>query len=391
MKEYKIAKGWAIFIWIFAPGLIVLFTWLFIEPFLSGKPLTWEEYWMKGIMCLGMTGLMIVGLIDLRKLRVVIAADRIFTKGVMPGRQLMFEEIRGYRQDDNYTYVEPLQKGKKRIRISKYMGRYDEIVSWLQQRYPDLDQVEVEQEEEEILNNDFLGIDTDERERKLVKARKISKVMNWSGGLLAAWGFFWPEPYKFVMLAAIVFPLLAIMVMLFYKGLIRFDERKNSAYPNMLAALMFPSMIIAARVLLDYNLFSYGRAWNLAVLLAIALAVLILFASGEFRPGKPRTYFLAFCIMLVMCAYSYGAVIALNCIFDRAEPAMHEAVIFKKRIESGKVTTYRLELSPWGPRKEEESITVTKNLYKLAEPGNKIAVYLHQGLFGIPWISVDDE
>ncbi len=37
MKEYKIAKGWAIFIWIMAPVLIGLFGFLGVMPFIADK------------------------------------------------------------------------------------------------------------------------------------------------------------------------------------------------------------------------------------------------------------------------------------------------------------------------------------------------------------------
>ena len=71
MKEYKIGKRWAIFIYIFAPLFIALFGWLLIMPFvLDDTPI--KMLYFLAPLSLAMIGLMIVGLLDTIKGKVII-------------------------------------------------------------------------------------------------------------------------------------------------------------------------------------------------------------------------------------------------------------------------------------------------------------------------------
>src|SRR5687768_3004916 len=121
MKEYKIAKGWAIFIYLFAPLLIGLFGWLLILPFQSGE-FSSNATWIFIPVSIAMIALMIFGVIDTYKGRLIIKEDRIISVSSLSTRELKFEEIKGYTVNEQYIFVEPKDKLKKKIKISKYIG-----------------------------------------------------------------------------------------------------------------------------------------------------------------------------------------------------------------------------------------------------------------------------
>ncbi|WP_187263613.1 hypothetical protein [Pontibacter beigongshangensis] len=392
MREFKTAKGWAILIYATAPLLIGLFTWLLVEPFVhenADGALT-NAYWFLAPLSIGMIGLMGYGLIETKKWKFVIDSDKIYAAGTFSRRQLRFDEIKGYRIDDNYISIEPNVAGKKKINISTYLGKTDEIVEWLSSYYPDLDLLHAEQEEQEILENEELGWTIEQREEKLLRARKTAKVLNWVGGLFGAWAFFWPAPYELAIVASITVPIVAVAALKLSSGLIRIDERKDSAYPSILWAVLAPSMGLCLRALLDYNIFSHNNVWIPSSVIAFAMITVLMIGNKEFKFKKAVDYFSVLVIASILFAYSYGSIITVNCMNDNSEPVVFNAKVLSKRISSGKSTTYYLELTPWGLQKEIEEVSVSQDLYEQLERDDLVSIYFMKGYLGIPWFIVTD-
>lgn len=57
-------------------------------------------------MSLGMMAFMVVALIDTIKGKFVIDQDKVFTVSTFASRQLMFDEIKGYRITDQYKRLD---------------------------------------------------------------------------------------------------------------------------------------------------------------------------------------------------------------------------------------------------------------------------------------------
>ncbi len=328
------------------------------------------------------------GLIETIKWKFVIDSDKVYAAGAFSRKQLRFDEIKGYRIDDNYIYIESSIAGKKKISISTYLGKTDEIVEWLSSYYPDLDLLHAEQEEQEILGNEELGWTIEQREEKLYKARKTAKVLNWAGGLIGAWTFFWPDPYELAIMASITVPIVVIVAMKLSSGLIRIDERKDSAYPSILWAVLAPSMGLCVRALLDYNIFSHNNVWMPSAVIAFTMIMVLMVGNKEFKFKKAVDYFSVLVIASILFAYSYGSIITVNCINDNSEPVVFNAKVLSKRISSGKSTTYYLELTPWGVQKDIEEVSVSKELYEQLESDDLVNIYFMKGYLYIPWFVV---
>lgn len=393
MREFKIAKGWAVFIYITAPLLIALFCWLLIMPFVPGTEddSMLNAYWLLGPMAFGMIVLMTLGLIDTYKSKFVIAEDKIYCQGVFSNRELLFEEIKGYRSDEYYVYVEAAVEGKKRIKVSNYYGRVDEVVEWLDTYYPELDSLNAALEEERILQDEELGWTVSQREGKLAGARKKAKVLNWAGGLAAAWAIFWPQPYELAIWATLALPVLALFVLKSSDGLIRIDERKDSAYPSVFWAILGPALGLLLRAVADFEVYEYRNVWMPAIVIALTFIAAFLIGNKEFKFKKLMDYFTIFSLSGFVFAYGFGAVVTLNCLYDTSEPAVYQATVLSKSISSGKTTSYYLELTPWGPRQETEEVSVTKDQYEQLEESDVVLVYLMSGEFDIPWFVVSEE
>lgn len=389
MKEYKIAKGWAIFIWVMAPVLIGLFGFLAVMPFIA------DEIDMTLVLILtpisiGMLTLMVFGLIDVYKGRLIIQEDRLVSIGVFKSKNLKFDEIKGYTVNEQYIFVEPNTKEKKRIKINQYIGGYNEILLWLSENYLDLNIVNEQVEEQEILSNESIGWSKENREEKLSIARKISKIINWLGGLSFAWTLFYPKPYDYAVLSAFIIPIVALIAVKLSRGLIRIDKKDGSAYPSTIFAFIFPSLGLMLRSFLDYDIFDYSNVWIKAVLVSVAFLFILLFNQKEITFKKKQDYLTVSSLIMFLFAYGFGAVIYLNCNLDKSEPQHYTATILDKRISSGKHTRYYLKLTAWGQQKEIDEVSVGKGLYNRVDIDNEINIYFRNGKLEIPWFIVTD-
>lgn len=389
MKEYKIAKGWAIFIWVMAPLLIGLFGFLAVMPFIA------DEIDMTLVLILtpisiGMLTLMVCGLVDVYKGRLIIQEDRLVSIGVFKSKNLKFDEIKGYTVNEQYIFVEPNTKEKKRIKISQYIGGYNEILLWLAENYLDLNIVNEQVEEQEILNNESIGWSKENREEKLSNARKISKIINWLGGLSFAWTLFYPKPYDYAVLSAFIIPIVALITVKLSRGLIRIDKKDGSAYPSTIFAFIFPSLGLMLRSFLDYDIFDYSNVWKKAFFVTVVFLFILLFNQKEVTFKKKQDYLTVSSLIMFLFAYGFGAVIYLNCNLDKTEPQHYTATIIDKRISTGKHASYYLKLTAWGQQKEIDEVSVEKGLYNRVEIDSEINIYFRNGKLEIPWFIVTD-
>jgi len=391
MLEIRIAKGWAIFIYIGAPLLILLFGWLLLMPFLpnQNKENSPELIWLLAPISIGMIALAIVGLLDTIFGKVVIEDDRIYSKSTLSNRQLLLSEIQGFRINNNYIIIQPTTKEKKRIKISTYFGKTDELIEWLASQNPDLDLLNAEQEKEEILNDQSLGETVQQRESKLIQAHKTAKILNWVGGIVGIWTWFWAYPYEYAIVLSIVIPVIALIILKFSGGLIRFDEKNGSAYPTIAYAFLAPSLGLFMRAITDFNIFNYEKVWLPTILIAVVIMVVLLIGNKEFSFEKATDWAAVIVTSFIAFAYGFGTIITINCLYDNSEPKLFTPKILEKRISSGKSTTYYFKLTPWGVQKETEEVSVSKELYNQVNKNDVVNLYYLNGLLEIPWFTVE--
>jgi hypothetical protein len=389
MREFKLSKAWAILVYITVPLLIALFLWLLLMPFLTGSQIDMNSFWLLSLISIAMIAFLVIGLVDAIKGKFVIDQDKIYIVSAFSTKQMMLRDIKGYRFTENYVFIES-NTGQK-IKVSTYFGNFNEITKWLAEHFSDLDLVQTILEKEEILNNEAFGWSTEQREEKLIKAQKITKILNWTGGIIGAWILILPNPYEYAIIATIVFPIICVLVLKFSRGLIRINERKDSAYPSIFIAILATSMGLFLRALLDYEIFDYSKIWTPSILIALTFTTVLILGNKEFKFNSAKDFLTVLSFTLFSFAYGYGAVVTLNCAFDKSKPETFHASVISKRISDGKHTSYYVELTSWGKRKEVEEVTVSKDLYNRLEKNDKVRIYFLKGKLNIPWFVVSEE
>jgi len=389
LKVYKIAKGWAIFIYLFAPLLVGLFGWLLILPFQNGD-FSPSFDWIFIPISIAMIALVVFGVIEVYKGKFIINSDSIKSISSFSNRVLKFDEIKGFTINEQYIFIEPKNKLNKRIKVSLYTGGYNEILKWLYEKYPNLDLINAIKEEHEILGDDSVGWTKEVRKEKLNRARKTAKIINLVAGIVAAWTFFYPTPYQYSIFIAAAIPIIALIVTKASNGLIRIDEKKGSAYPSVIYAFIYPSVGIMLRALLDYEIFDYKNVWSSVFFITISFLLVLIIKQREITFKKKMDILTIGSLTLFLFAYSFAIVVHYNCFYDNSEPKFYTAKVLNKRISSGKSITRYLKLTTWGPQTEIGEVRVGKEFYNRTEIGDQVNIYFRKGNLEIPWFIVTD-
>lgn len=390
MKTYTLAKGWKIFVYISAPLLMGLFCWFLLLPLIPAykNEIPLKLYWFIAPFVLGCIVAFSFSIWEAIKGKLVIEEGRLYVVSIFHTRQLLFTEVKGYRVNAKYIIVEPKHAGLKQLKISRHFGKSDEIIYWLKFHFVNLTSHENTDETADILNNEVYGRNITERKLKLELAQKTAIVLNWTGSLIGGWILFLNGPDQYVIIAAMVFPLLCIIAIKYFKGLIRVDEKEQSAYPVIFWALFSASAGICLRSMRDYSIFSYTKIWLPALLLTALYLIMIIYRNTEFNFSKIKKYTTLFGLAIILFGSSYGTIISLNCMNDTKEPEVFSTPVLHKRISSGKSTSYYIELPPWGPQKERAEISVSKKLYQQLNDTDTVTIRLFEGRFNIPWFVI---
>ncbi len=387
MKEYKQSKTYVIFLFLVIPLAIIIFTWLFIKGY-ANKTENEVSFWILGPILVLIIVAMFIGLIDSLKARFVIDHDNVFSEDFFSKRQLMLHEIKGYRILDKLIIIESNDENKNEITINKHYSNTDEIMEWLSKNFQDLDIIQNNDELDIILNNDSYGMTIEQREEKLNLAKKISRFLNWTGIIIGIWTFFWPTLYEYMIIISIGYPLLCLFVIKYFKGLIKFDGKNNSANPSLFYAIISSIAGMCLRALYEFKIFDYTKLWEPTILITLTYVLVLIYRSNEFEFKKAIHFFELLITTVIIFCYSIGAVITINCYYDRSNHEHFKAVVLDKETSSGRIKTYNVKLSAWGPQNEVDFVSISKNLFNNLYPNDTVQIYLKRGHFEIPWFKI---
>ncbi|MBX2969981.1 MAG: hypothetical protein KF803_11470 [Cyclobacteriaceae bacterium] len=385
--EFRTAKGWRIFIYIFSPLLIGLFVYVgFIT--LSSETSNLNVSLILIPVSLGGTIMFTYGLVETIRGRLIIGANSISRLSVLGTKTLDFQEIKGFRADSNYIHIISNSKDKKSIKITAYIERSDQVLDWLNNNFLELDSHEASEEEKQILTDNEFGINQQTREFRLNEARRVAKYINIVGGATGIWLWFYPQPYLICVSVGMILPGIALASLYFYRGLIRFDEKKNSAYPSIIYGFIAPSAGLLIRAIMDFEILEYTNLWINVFIISLILTGLLVLWTKEIKFKKVVDYITILSLAGMILCYSFGTFVLSNCLFDKSEPEIFNSEVTDKEISSGKSTTYYLTLRPWGPRTETEKVSVTKDEYEATDKGDIVSIYLRHGLLNTPWFYI---
>jgi hypothetical protein len=304
-------------------------------------------------------------------------------------KTLPLADIKGFRKlDKGNIEILPAPGTLGKMTISSSFENRQQIEAWLREHIPDIDAVTVEEETKSILADEHFGFSETDRVQRLKQAKQTAKLLNAAGLIIGLWGFIYPTPYNILIVLSLLFPLIAFVVIWYFKGLVQLADGKKSAYPSAAGAFLMPSLLLMVRALLDYEIYDYSFYYKpFVILLVIALAVAWWSCREmiKYSIQKPVTLIT---LLIALCCYSYGAVTVINGYYDETPGKVFAVPVKDKHISTGKHTSYYLLVDTWGRYTSPKEVSVSPNLYNAENPGDTVNVYLKNGYLGIPWFWV---
>lgn len=383
MKTYRMAKGWRIFVYFTAIPMFFIFGSMLFLPFWDDTENT-SIMWFLAPLSILMMGVMAGGLYDTIKGSLIIGENKLYKTG-FPKRDLAFDEIKGYRQEGYYIFIDPHSKQHKRIFTHIFIERKKELLAWLSANYPDLNELAAQEERDQILNNDKLGSNIEERIEAIQKIKKRANLLNGVAIIAALWMTFFPDPDHYCVFACIAIFIALLVVQKRHRNIIKLNPQNDTPYPSIIFGLLAASFAIALKAMW-FNLLQY--IWLPSIGLTAVLMTIILWKNGELNFKKPVDYFAIAMLLVFMAAFSYGAIVTLNCTFDTSAPTTYRADVLGKRVSEGKALTHYIELSEWGNQADFNEAMVGLKLYNSLSEDDEVIIHQKSGMLGIDWFEV---
>jgi len=383
--EYWISKGWritgAVLCLLFIAGGIVIICIPFFKNGETNPVLT---------TILGLVFIVIAALAwaDTIKTKLTITGDSVEVLRAFSRRSLSLNEIKGYRKVKDVYMLIP-GSGSKALRIPQYLENYASVKTWIEEKFKDVDAVQVEEETKEILSNDQFGFTVEDREAMLKKAKTIARIVNGAATGLAVWLLVYPTPYVPLMFAALILPVVALYIIWRFKGIVTVNDATKSAYPSMQVTLFFCCLLLFVRAMINYDLYAYQKLWQwvAVVTMVLSAAVYSIAFTGPHKTINKKPVF--FLLVVLFAGYSYGAIIFANCHYDTSKAQVYKLPVIDKHISSGKAKTYYITTPAWGRFTGQQDISVAASVYESVSMNDTVNIYLLQGKLGIPWYFLD--
>ncbi len=388
VQVYRVSRGWRLFFAVLSPPLVFLFGWFMMMPFREGRSNQIGYVVLSLVLGGGGVLFFLYALLSVFKGKIEVYPDRIRDVCLFKTTELLISEISGFRvlptQSAPTLLLLPKDSKIKKIKTALIVEQKADLFDWLNRNLTNLDAVDFQKEMNQVLHDTNLGETEDQRLWVLDRARRWSRILNGLGIVVLLWAFFRPQPYPYAIWTLILLPLISLGFVRHFDGVLRFDGKEQSAFPNVAPAFLMPCIGLAFRAFIDFKIVNWDKFWFPFGLSSLFLYFVILLFAKDVRQK------IGTAIMLVLfCAiYGYSAVISLNGILDTTTPSIYKALVMEKRVSKGKHTSYYLKLSPWGPRKDEQEVDVGKSVYDSRETGDRADVVVRNGRLGIPWFYV---
>jgi hypothetical protein len=336
------------------------------------------------LMCFGMGSFFLYLLLSVYKTQLVILADRIQYSNAFAAREIMLDDIAGFRLQqarNGGTLIVSSRSSDKKIAIQMIFEDNERLIQWVTSKFTNLDEVAYKREMTSLVHDEKLGMTEEQRIASLNRAKKWIKIINIASGGAAAWALFKPYPFEAAIAAQGCILCVAALSFRMFPGLVKFGSNyKRSLYPDVAPAFMLPVLALIMRAI-SWHVLSWSNFWTPFAALSLALAFFLFIVTPEiFKDRRSLILGLILCI-----AFGYGACVNLNGIIKSPVDHAYTTWIIGKHISTGKSTTYYFQVYPWEDGNERKSIRVARDLYDNKDTGDSVKVVVMAGGLKIPW------
>ncbi len=369
--------------------LIIIYFAVMLIPIAIMIPLMWkflvEKPWdivpSLGFLFLMMVVIIVPRIVQILRSYLRIENDRFVLRTFGQPKDILFSEIKGYRIAEK----QPLRlvfkdESKKDAAIQKTFNDFQEIKSFIAEKFVDLDELEAQEEEKKILENTDLGLTEEERKASLKKAKVITRVLT-VGAFAVSALLLYPKLYTVSYTICAIYPMIVLYYMAYAKGLVGFIARPKSPKPKVFTALLFPTIILIARTSAEFDFVSYEELFVYSAVIAVLTGLMIALRAENIRKKTNELFF----GVALSGVYTFGVLSTVNCVYDQSISQVYHTTVSRKTISHGRSTDYYLWIPATGPLQEETKISVSRMKYETIQEKDSINLHVNASTLGMPW------
>ena len=324
------------------------------------------------------------------KARLDLLPDRFRTQGAFLTRELAYASVAGFKRLEKNTGlgIQPIAGQGKSINASASFANSKELFAWIGENFTDLDAIAYQKAQElaaqemaAALSDESLGADVEARASKIARALKLAKALNVAAGISMAWAWFYPNPWDWMIYVNAAIPAITLLVALFFRGIMRMHGNPAGGLPSIGFALFGPALVLAVRAVLDV---SWLWSPHMAYVTAAFACVVYTLGHFAFRPMQ-KGWQLPALLLGLGFLYGFGTALPFNVLLDKNPAESYEVSVLDKSESHGKVTTYKVKVTAWGPFQEPVEVEVGSDEYDRYAIGELVYANLQPGAFGLQW------
>jgi hypothetical protein len=318
--------------------------------------------------------------------KVEITDSSVTRISILGKRTLLLADIKGCRVGEKVISIIPISDNKKKIIINNYIDFADskDLKKWLQSSFPDLNVIDKEKNKEAVLSDINLGLNVEERESKLKKAKLLAIIYNVFSALAFILMFISTRPFAYYFL--LLYPLLSVIIMLFSKGLIKFFGSKSTVYGTVTFGVFFPSFVLLYTSFSNYPASIYTNFWLPFFIICFILFLLLALPGINKNAGFVKAQYIT--ILIISLIYACGATQTINGGFDKSVPQKYQSYIIQKFHTNGKGRHYHVRIKQWHENQDTQIIDISESRYGTINANDPVMVYENAGVLHIPWYNV---
>jgi len=388
-QEYTIAIGWKIFYGVIAFGLAVFSLLLLIKMNSSTTQGVGAGITMSLIM---LTVSILLGLYIIKR-QVILSDTAITVRGMFGTKELLNTQVKGFRTTEKAIIIEANERDLPKIKINDYMsiGKNDELLSKLSNRYTNIDKVNYQNNLNEIYTNNELGTSEEKRIEKFSRSKRIALIYNFGGVSFFVLSLIFTEftmKNNLVQIILALYPLIGIVLLALNKGVIKLVSGKNSAFPGIVFGI-YPATITALLIMIThYDFVSYSNLELPVVLISLVIGI-ILWKYGYDKSENAAKWQIVL-LVLVSVFYAIPLTMLVNCKLDTSVPEIYTTTISSRHILHNNGRDYcHIEIAPWDNIiQESKDLHIDHELYDQLQSKQSAHVNQKKGFLKISWFYV---
>lgn len=265
-------------------GLFIGFAvWAYADP-------EWRGDWLWALIAASATVWSICASISVKLSSIGLHKDRIEHRGLFRRRELLLSDIAGWRPGEGGNITLERRNGKHDITLPKALVLDPRWQDWLD-GLTDLEAAEANAQFDAVQADSRLGNTAAQRVETANRAKRLARYASLAMVAVAIWGFAFPRPYPYAMLANGLAPIVALFVAWRWSDLFTLDgaEAARGGKGALSFLLLWPGPVLAIRVMSDFDMLDWMGP-ILAGLFGCALAGLAAVRLHQY--GRPMMVWL---------------------------------------------------------------------------------------------------